>query len=203
MRMMGGYSPRSPARMKAAIMSLPVSRYLRLLTAIFVLATTGATTADSNDGESPIAERQSGSELKEGWRFVRTHNPHGGVDAISIMHTADISRSDLDLAGLMIRCNKDGAEVVIVVLRPFRLRARPRVVFGKPENETQFEAIVAPPGTAVVVSGDATTLVSVSWQALSDLFIRVDNGQSKIRGVVALAGLQAAFKVLVASCPVQ
>jgi len=135
---------------------------------------------------------------------VRTRNPRGDAGIVSIMHTADTSRSDLDLAGLMIRCSSNGrAEVVIVLIRPFPLRARPQVVFGKPGNETQLEATVGPPGTAIVLPTDATTLVRGSWQALNDLFIRVNDGQDTIRGVVMLGGLQAAFNELMASCPVR
>ena len=85
----------------------------------------------------------------------------------------------------------------------FPLRARPHVVFGKPGNETKFEATVAPPGTSVLLPVDATILVSGPWQAQSDLFIRVEDGQTTISGVVALAGLQAAFKLLATSCPAQ
>jgi hypothetical protein len=88
------------------------------------------------------------------------------------MHPADISRSDFKLAGLMLRCGKGGPEAVIVLLRPFPLRARPNVVFGEPGNETQFEATVAAPGTAVLLPTDAASLVNVSWQALNYLFIR-------------------------------
>lgn len=145
-----------------------------------------------------------------GWHFVRTRNPHGGADAISIMHTADTSRSDLDLAGLMIRCGGNNAElagnnpeVVVVLIPALPFRARPHVVLGKPGNETQFEATVAPPGTAVLLPREATTLLNGPWQALDDLFIRVNDGQTTIYGVVALAGLQAAFKLLLASCAAQ
>jgi hypothetical protein len=154
---------------------------------------------DNFDG----AKRQSSSELAGGWHFVHTPNPNGGADAISIMHTADTSRSDLDLAGLMIRCRESGTEVAIVLLRAFPFRARPHVVFGNAGNETRFEATIAPPGTAILLPGDATTLVNGAWQAQKDLFIRVNDDQTTIRGFVALAGLQAAFKVLVASCPLQ
>ena len=145
----------------------------------------------------------SGSDLAGDWHLVRTHNPQGGPDAISIMHTADTSRSDLELAGLMIRCSRSGTEVVVVLLRTFPLRARPHVLFGKPGHETQFEATVAPPGTAVLVPGDATTLISGPWQTQGDLFIQVIDGQTTVAGVVALAGLQPAFKALVTSCPSQ
>ena len=53
------------------------------------------------------------------WRLVRTPNPAGGTDAISIMQIADPSRSDLDLAGLMVRCGEATTEVLIILVRPF------------------------------------------------------------------------------------
>ena len=81
------------------------------------------------------------------------------------MHAADTSRSDLDLAGIMIRCSEFGAEVVVVILPAFPFRAQPRVAFGKPGNEIQFEAKVAPPGTAILLPKEATSLVSGPWQS--------------------------------------
>jgi hypothetical protein len=177
-----------------------------LLINIFVLTLAAASVvngANSDIGKTPEVQGSPSSELTGGWHFVRTRNPYGGVDAISIMHTADTSRSDLDLAGLMIRCSKGGTEVAVVLLRPYPLRARPRVVFGTPGNETRFEATVAPPGTAVLVPLDAKSLVDGPWRALNDLSIRVEGGQSTIRGAVALAGLQPAIKKLIASCLAQ
>ena len=182
-------------------------RYLLpLLFGIFVLthaAASGVNGANPDVGKARDVSGSSGSELTGGWHFVRTRNPYGGVDAISIMHTADTSKSDLDLAGLMIRCNEGRTEVAIVLLRPFPLRARPQVVFGNPGNEVRIEATIAPPGTAVLIPKDAISLVDGPWRALNNLFIRVEEGQSTIRGVVALAGLQSAIKILVASCPKQ
>jgi hypothetical protein len=178
-------------------------RLFPLLVAIFILAIAPASAvngADPDSGRAGGAERGLSSELAGGWRLVRTHNPNGGADAISITHIADTSRSDLDLAGLMVRCGETNAEVIIVLIRALPFRVRPHVALGKPGNETQFEATVAPPGTAVLLPRDATTLVSGPWQALEELFIRIDDGQSTIRGVVKLEGLEAAFKELQASC---
>ena len=179
---------------------------LPLLIGIYVLthaAASGVNGANPDVGKARDVSGSPGSELAGGWHFVRTRNPYGGVDAISIMHTADTSKSDLDFAGLMIRCNEGHTEVAIVLLRAFPLRARPHVVFGNPGNEIRLEATIAPPGTAVLVSKDATSLVDGPWRALNNLFIRVEEGKSTIRGVVALAGLQSAIKTLVASCPAQ
>ncbi len=174
-----------------------------LLFALFILIIAAAHAPNGTTVVSVAAASEapiSGSELAGGWRFLRTHNPQGGPDAISIMHTADTSRSDLELAGLMIRCSRGGTEIVLVLLRAFSLRARPHVLFGKPGHETQFEATIAPPGTAILVPGDAATLVSGPWQTQNDLFVRVIDGQTTVAGVVALAGLQSAFKALVTSC---
>lgn len=155
------------------------------------------------NGAPGMATAASGSELAQGWRLVRTHNPRGGADAVSIMHTADTSRSDIDLAGLMIRCRKDDAEIVVVLIRPFSVKARPLVVFGRPDSETRFKATVAAPGTAILLPRDAASLLHGPWQTLNELFIGVEDGQTKIHGVVALAGLQGAFKQLIANCPAQ
>jgi hypothetical protein len=191
-------------RMKlAALKHLPPLRFW-ILVAILILAL-----APSLDAAGPDSNRAAGSEqapspeLAGGWRFVRTRNPQGGADAISIMHTADTSKSDLDLAGLMIRCTERGTEAVVVVIRAFPLRARPHIVLGKPGNEARFEATIAPPGTLILISMDATSLVSSAWHTQSDLFIRLEDGPITIRGVVALAGLQSAFEVLATSCPTQ
>lgn len=186
-------------------MKMAAARHLSpLLLAIPIMAIATASTVNAANPDTSRAdgvERSLNSELAGGWHFVRTPNPHGGADAISIMHTAETSRSDLDLAGLMIRCREGGTEAVIVLIRTFPFRARPHVVFGKPGGETRFEATITPPGTAILLPGDAKTLVNGALQAQDDLFVRVDSGQTTIRGVVALAGVQAAFKVLVANCP--
>ena len=135
------------------------------------------------------------------WRLVRTPNPRGGPEAVSVMRTADPTRSDLDLAGLMIRCNGQQSELAIVLLNPFPLRARPRVTFGKAGNEAQFEATVGAPGTAVVLPGEPKSFLGEAWSAESDLFIRVTGDPTTISGVVTLGGIQSAYALLKANCP--
>ena len=184
---------------------MELSRQLSFLSvAILVLAFAATVTinaANSDNIKAASGDTPISSELTDGWRFLHTPNPDGGTDAISIMHTADISRSDLDLAGLMIRCSENGTSAFIILIHAFPFRSRPHVLFGKPGNETQVEATVAPPGTAILLPGDATSFVNDTWQTQDDLFVRVENGQTTIRGVVALRGVKAAFRVLVASCP--
>jgi hypothetical protein len=160
---------------------------LRLLTAclvaIFVPAFAVASTikaVDPGGRRITSSEQVPSSQLPGGWHFLRTRDPRGTAEAISILHTT---------------------EIVIVLIRSFPLRDRPTVIIGQPDHETQFKAIVVPPGTAILLPGDAAPLVSSSWHALNDLFIRVADGQNTIQGVVPLEGLQTAFKVLVANCP--
>jgi len=186
--------------------SILVRRLCPFLIRIIFLSAAVASTANGakvNNNKVDIPAQPSGAELLGDWHLVRTPNPRGGADAVSIMHTADPSRSDFDLAGLMIRCGKVGPEALIVLLRPFSFRERLKVVFGRPGSDAQFDATVAAPGTAVLVSTDATRLVNVSWQGLKELFIRLQDRQTTISGVVTLAAVQPAFKELMTSCPTQ
>ncbi len=170
--------------------------------ALAIAATSMVMAADSDDRRIVGTEPLTSTRLTEGWRFVRTPNPRGGADAVSIMHTADTSRSDPDLAGLMIRCRDGGTEVVIIFIPSFPFRAQPTVFLGPQGHEAQFKATVVPPGTAILLPTAATDIVRGSWHGLRDLFIRVTEGQKTIRGVVPLAGLETAFKVFIASCPI-
>jgi len=151
--------------------------------------------------EAVAAAGQSPAESAGAWRLVRTPNPRGGPDAVSIMHTADTSRSDLDLAGLMVRCSQGGSELAIVTLNAFPLRAHPHVTFGNPGQEKQFEATIGAPGTAVVLPGDPKTVLGEAWSAESDVPIRVTEGSNTISGVVPIGGIQSAFTLLKANCP--
>ena len=167
-----------------------------------LLAVVVAARAESAGTKTTQVDRAGSlnSELMGGWHLVRTPNPNGGADAVSIMHTVDPSKSDLDIAGLMIRCHDGGTQVVIVLLRDFPVRAKPRVVLGKPGNEIQFEATVTSPGTAILLPGDAKELVNNSWHAENDLLLQIDSGHIRIHGVIPLTGLRAAYNLLAATC---
>jgi hypothetical protein len=168
---------------------------------LLILTSVGASAWNRANAITLAAGEQPSAELTGAWRLVRTPNPRGGPEAVSIMHTADTSRSDLDLAGLMVRCNSGRSELAIVLLSAFPLRAHPRVIFGSPGHETQFEATIGPPGTAVILPGDPKVVIGSAWPAESDLFIRVIDGPTKVSGVVPLAGLQSAFTLLMSNCP--
>lgn len=172
-------------------------RMLSLFSVAIVYAA-GVYAAGQNARDARAGPTPSTSELKGGWHLVRTPNPRGGPDAVSIMHTADTSRSDLDLAGLMIRCGRNHAEAIVVLLRAFSLNARPTVVLGEPGNETRLEAKVVPPGTAIELPIEAENLAA---RTSTDLDVRIEAAGSTIRGVVPVSGLRRALTVLKLQCP--
>jgi len=145
---------------------------------------------------APKAQGAPGS-----WRLVRTPNPGGGRDAVSIMRTADITRSDLGLAGLMLRCGEGSTELLIVLVQPIPPRAHPKVVVSAGGKGAEFTASVVPPGVAVLLPQGASALAAGPWQSASELAVEVDDDQGPIRGIVSLAGLGAAFRTLLSSCP--
>jgi hypothetical protein len=142
------------------------------------------------------------------WRLVRTRNPNGGQDAVSIMQTADIVKSDLDLAGLMLRCGQTGIEVLLVLVQPLPPRAHPKVTVSAAGRSEDFVAKIVPPGAALLLPQEATELASGPWTAASELAVQIDPGQNDgestaIRGAISLTGLAGALPVLTANCPAQ
>jgi hypothetical protein len=136
------------------------------------------------------------------WRLVRTPNPAGGPDAVSIMQTADITKSDLDLAGLMVRCGQTGTEVVIALVQPLPPRARPKVSVSTGGSAISFTATVVPPGALVLLPQDASALADGPWQNAAELTVAVEDSSSEqVKGVIPLAGLGSALPNLLANCP--
>src|ERR1700722_6487544 len=102
---------------------------------LIAFSTTANSAADANR-----------SALPAGWHLIRTKNPNGGPDAVSVSHTADVIRSDLDFAGVMLRCGEKDIEVIVVAVTPFSPRAKPEVTVRVDAKEWRFSAQVIPPG---------------------------------------------------------
>jgi hypothetical protein len=135
------------------------------------------------------------------WRWVRTPDPRGGPDAISIMHTADMSRSDAGLAGLMLRCAQDGIEALVIVVAPLPPRAHARIRFGSPDKQQLLDAEVIPPFTALRLPREAPSIAAaLEASGANALAIDVDGKDGPIQGTVALAGLRPALEGLSANC---
>jgi hypothetical protein len=152
--------------------------------------------------EAATAKRsdQAGANVAGTWRLVRTPNPATGASAISIMQTADVSRSDLDLAGLMVRCAEATPEVLVVLVRPLPPRAQPKVTAAAAGQTVELTASVVAPGVMLLLPPQASALAASAWQAAPDLTITVADETAPIRGVIPLAGLGAALRELRQNC---
>jgi hypothetical protein len=133
------------------------------------------------------------------WRLVRTPNPRGGPDAVSIMQTADTARSDIDLVGLTLRCSDTGFDVLVVFLKPFPPLTRPKVKLTSGGTTVRLEAAVIPPGAAISLPAEAATLVKGS--SSSELAIEVEDDGNATRGFISLVGLEPALSLLASNCP--
>ena len=77
-----------------------------------------------SEGFSAVAD-----EPQSAWRLIRTSDPRGGPEAVAMTHVADASKSDMSLAGLMLRCsmNTRDVEVAVVTTVPFAPLALPQI----------------------------------------------------------------------------
>jgi hypothetical protein len=146
------------------------------------------------DGSAPAAAQNTDSS--GGWRLIRSPNPQGGKDAISITHSAELSDSNPDFVGLMIRCGEPDIEVLPILLRTLPPHARPIAVI----NGTRFEGTVVAPGSAILVPKEATALAKSAWQKLPRLSLIINTGDIAIQGFIRLEGLDAALNRLNAAC---
>lgn len=135
-----------------------------------------------------------------GWRLLRNTNPAGGRDAVALTRAADIS-SDLDLAGLMLRCHDGRAEVAVVVVNPFSPRAHPLVTLAASGREWRFEATIVPPGAELLLPADAAVLAAGPWQSANQLAVNISWQSTVIKGAIPIDGLANAFVTLMANCP--
>ena len=143
---------------------------------------------------------QLGNELNS-WRLVRTPNPAGGPAAVAAMRTAESARSDLDFAGLMLRCGEVAPDVLVVLVRPLPIHSHPNVAIDADGSSVNLIATVVPPGVLVLLPPEAAALARDSWRRSAEVKITVAEKGISISGVVSLAGLDATIPQLEASCP--
>ena len=149
---------------------------------------------------APTELQQHGAQHAGTWRLVRTPNVRGGADVVSITHTADTSRSDLDLAGLMIRCGENGLQALVVAIEPRPPRTQLRVQISADGHSSAFTASVVRPFSMILLPSEALTLITGTLKSRAELTIQIESDGSSVRGVVPLAGLPAALQSLKSSC---
>lgn len=138
------------------------------------------------------------SSLREGWTLTRSKDLAGGPETISIMHPADVASSDFGLAGLSIRCSTDGKEILLILLEPVALGARPSVEVSAGSQKQKFEARLMPGRRSIRLSG--ATSIPNDWLQAQTLSVAVDFGTSLIRGTLPISGLSSALQAFDQSC---
>ncbi len=135
------------------------------------------------------------------WQLARTPNPAGGPDSISITKIADSSRSDHDVAGLMLRCGEGATtEVLVVLIEPLRPRMHPKVTVLAGATTTEFTGSVVTPGVLVLLPEKASALVEHAWQSISELAVVITEDRRSFRGVIPLADIGSAMQTLQSNC---
>lgn len=153
---------------------------------------------------APPTAKPPAAGVEDRWPLVVTPPPPGGGgrEAVSIMRTAETTRSDPDLAGLMIRCQeKPGLQVLLALVRPLPPRAKRSVVVSPTTTPTIIHAEVSPLGTGIVLPVEPSMFTTGRWRELKELAVLIHDPEGDIRGVIPLDGLAPALAKLSARCP--
>jgi hypothetical protein len=135
------------------------------------------------------------------WQLARTPNPAGGPDSISITKIADATRSDPDVAGLMLRCGEGATtEVLVVLIEPLPSRTHPKVTVVAGAMTTEFTASVVTPGALVLLPEKASALVEGAWQSIPELAVAIAANHRSLHGVIPLADIRTAMQTLQSNC---
>jgi hypothetical protein len=156
-------------------------------------------TPDIPPGSAPGSTGPSSIAVAGKWRLVRTPDPRAGregKEVVSIMATAELSGSDIDFAGLNLRCADPNFDVLIFLLSPLRPQAQPVIAI----NGKIFHGNVVSPGTAILLPKEASDLAREQWRSLPNLSVEVDNDGTKTHGLISLEGFDTALQTLVGAC---
>lgn len=147
-------------------------------------------------------DESTASHSTDSWPLVRTPHPQGGPEAVSIMRTADTTRSDPELAGLMIRCAENpGLEAILALLRPIPPRSKRDVVVAAGGAQVLLHAEVTPAGTALLLPVETSTFTTGPWRNAREIAVTVKDPDGEIRGVIPIDGIGPAMAKLSANCP--
>jgi hypothetical protein len=139
-------------------------------------------------------------QLPGGWRLVKTPDPRGGPQAVSVLHTADTGKSDANFAGLTFRCSQTDIETLLILLQPLARGSKYSVRIKSGSIETHLEAKALQAGEVLLLPPSATALANGPWQTIPELLVDIA-AASPIHGAVPLNGLSSALSELSQSCP--
>lgn len=135
---------------------------------------------------------------------MTTTEPGGRGETVSVMHIADLAKSDPGLAGLSLRCSRNGGiEIVLIMLDPMVRGSRPKVALSAGPDRKEFETTVASGGEALLLPPAASSLPTDNWRSATEVSIEITTNSTPVRGIVPIAGLQPALRALTPHCPVR
>jgi hypothetical protein len=111
-----------------------------------------------------------------------------------------LSSSDLNFAGIMLRCSKNNLQVMVALVEPLPPRSQTLVTIASGDRETKLTGTVIGPGLAILLPPEASALAETAWRSLDRISIVVEKGDTKLKGSVALGGLPAALQKLRENC---
>ncbi|MGY4434470.1 hypothetical protein ACVWWO_006947 [Bradyrhizobium sp. F1.13.1] len=150
----------------------------------------------------PPLIRVAGQASGSAWKFSRTQGPKEGESFAAITKTAETMQSDPDFAGLIVRCAPHGkVDVLVALIRPFPPKSHPKITLASATGgAVTVEASMAAAGAAVLLPDEVSAFAAGKWQTTPALSFVVKEGDSEIKGVVALNGLREAYNSLLANC---
>lgn len=111
------------------------------------------------------------------------------------------TRSEQDIAGVMLRCAEGASTNVLVVLgAPLPLHAHPKVIVVAGTTTTEFIANVPQPGTLVLLPEKASALLENTWQSVPELALSISDHNRALRGVIPMEGISSAMQELQSDC---
>lgn len=139
--------------------------------------------------------------LSGGWRLVKSRNPNGGGEIVSVMHAVDTTKSDLGLAGMSLRCGSIGPEAILILLDPVPSTNPPVVTLQAGPTKTRIDASVLQDGRALLLPLAAATVSNAAKKGVAEVSVTIDTQPQAIAGVVPITGLVSALNSLSIYCP--
>jgi hypothetical protein len=138
--------------------------------------------------------------LGGGWQLIKTRDPNGNADIVAAVRTADTAKSDLNLAGLSLRCAGNGTEVVLTLLERQPRTSHPMVALTVGSDRVLLEASVNQSGESLVLPQAASALAAGAWLSAPELAVEIATTPAPTRGTIPLKGLANAVQTLRSSC---